>query len=337
MRSLRNINLLNKFYKKNDLIIINYICLLIMFYAVAKGIKTGVYSSWNECKKNIENFEEPVYKKFENEKEASEFIEEYKNTLYVYTDGSCINNGSKNAKAGIGIFFSKKDERNVSRELIGENLTNNIAELTAIIDAINLIKKEPIKNKIIVTDSEYAIKCATTYGKKLEANGWLTATKKIDPPNVELVKEIYRLTNKYNIQYQHVDAHTGLKDRHSVGNENADLLANSSISNFEKKEKKDKIYLEVPFQDKDIVKEKGAKWDVDKRKWFIYSDNEYKEELLTRTKAVQKENGEKIYLNVKFEDKNKVKDKGAKWDKDEKKWYIFESNNYKDMLIETYK
>jgi ribonuclease HI len=248
-----------------------------MFYAVAKGIKVGVYSSWNECKRNIEEFEEPVYKKFETEKEAAEFIDEYKNTLYVYTDGSCINNGSKNAKAGIGIFFSKKDERNVSRELIGENLTNNIAELTAIIDAINIIKKEPIKNKIIVTDSEYAIKCATNYGKKLEANGWLTTTKKETPPNVELVKEIYRLTNKYNIQYQHVDAHTGLKDRHSIGNENADLLANSSISNVEKKQKKDKIYLEVPFQDKDIVKEKGAKWDVDKRKWFIYSDNEYKE------------------------------------------------------------
>jgi len=305
-----------------------------MFYAVAKGIKTGVYNSWNECKRNVEEFEEPVYKKFETEKDAIDFIEEYKNNLYVYTDGSCINNGSKNAKAGIGIFFSKKDPRNLSRELIGENLTNNIAELTAIIEAINLIKKEPFKNKIIVTDSEYAIKCATTYGKKLEANNWLTATKKETPPNLELVKEVYRLTNKYNIQYQHIDAHTGLKDRHSIGNENADLLANSSISNVQMKEK---IYLEVPFKDKDIVKEKGAKWDKNKAKWFIYSDNQYKEELLAKMKEIQKENGAKIYLNVKFEDKNKAKEKGAKWDKAEGKWYTYESNIYIDILVETYK
>ena len=305
-----------------------------MFYAVAKGIKTGVYNSLNECKRNVEEFEEPVYKKFETEKDAIDFIEEYKNNLYVYTDGSCINNGSKNAKAGIGIFFSKKDPRNLSRELIGENLTNNIAELTAIIEAINLIKKEPFKNKIIVTDSEYAIKCTTTYGKKLEANNWLTATKKETPPNLELVKEVYRLTNKYNIQYQHIDAHTGLKDRHSIGNENADLLANSSISNVQMKEK---IYLEVPFKDKDIVKEKGAKWDKDKAKWFIYSDNQYKEELLANMKDIQKENGAKIYLNVKFEDKNKAKEKGAKWDKAERKWYTYESNIYKDILVETYK
>ena len=28
-------------------------------------------------------------------------------TLYIYTDGACINNGKKNAKAGIGNLFTK--------------------------------------------------------------------------------------------------------------------------------------------------------------------------------------------------------------------------------------
>jgi ribonuclease HI len=308
-----------------------------MYYAVAKGIKQGVYTSWNECKRNIEGYDEPIYKKFETEKEANDYIEEYINTLYVYTDGSCINNGSKNAKAGIGIYFSKKDERNVSKELTGENLTNNIAELTAIIEAINLIKKEPFKNKIIVTDSEYAIKCATTYGKKLEASNWLTTPKKIEPPNVELVKEIYRLTNKYSIQYLHIDAHTGNKDRHSIGNENADLLANSAISAVHKKKDIDKIYLDINFEERNYFKEKGAKWNPDKRKWFIYSDNQYKDEIMSKMTEIQKKCGEKIYLNVKFEDKNKAKEKGARWDISAGKWYIDESNIYKDYLIKTYK
>ena len=250
-----------------------------MFYAVAKGIKTGIYSTWNECKKNIESIDEPVYKKFDLEKDAKSFIDDYINSLYVYTDGSCINNGSKNAKAGIGIYFSKSDKRNVSRELEGENLTNNIAELMAVIEAINLIKKEDVKNKTIVTDSEYVIKCATTYGKKLEDNNW-QSSKKTDPPNLNLVKEIYRLTNKYNIKYMHIDAHTGLKDKHSIGNANADLLANSAIGVVEKKKETNKIYLNVKFEDRNIVKEKGAKWDVDKKKWYIYSSNPNKAMLI---------------------------------------------------------
>ena len=289
-----------------------------MFYAVAKGIKTGIYSSWNECKKNIEGIDEPVYKKFDYEKDAEAFIDDYINSLYVYTDGSCINNGTKNAKAGIGIYFSKGDKRNVSRELEGENLTNNIAELMAVIEAINLIKKEDAKNKTIVTDSEYVIKCATTYGKKLEDNNWLTS-KKTDPPNLNLVKEIYRLTNKYNIKYMHIDAHTGLKDKHSIGNANADSLANGAVGIVEKKKETNKIYLNVKFEDRNIVKEKGAKWDVDKKKWYIYSDNEYKDTLIEKMQDIKMEEEEKIYLNVKFEDKNKVKKKGAKWDVDKKK------------------
>ena len=250
-----------------------------MFYAVAKGISIGVYQSWNECKKNIEGVDEPVYKKFETEKEAKEFIDDYINSIYVYTDGSCINNGSKNAKAGIGIYFSKTDKRNISKELSGENLTNNIAELSAVIEAINLIKKEDAKNKTIVTDSEYVIKCATTYGKKLEDNNWLTS-KKTEPPNVNLVKEIYRLTNKYNIKYMHIDAHTGLKDKHSIGNANADLLANNAIGIIEKKKESNRIYLNVKFEDRNIVKEKGAKWDVEKKKWYIYDSNPNKKMLI---------------------------------------------------------
>ena len=33
------------------------------------------------------------------------------------------------------------------------------------------------------------------------------------------------------------------------------------------------IYLEVPFSKKDIVKNLGAKWDPQKKKWYIYNDN----------------------------------------------------------------
>ena len=58
---------------------------------------------------------------------------------YIYTDGSCINNGKPDAKAGIGIFFSDDDERNLSEPLDSSmKQTNNTAELYAIIKAIKI-------------------------------------------------------------------------------------------------------------------------------------------------------------------------------------------------------
>jgi hypothetical protein len=48
---------------------------------------------------------------------------------------------------------------------------------------------------------------------------------------------------------------------------------------------------------------------------------------------VQNNTSEKIYLNVPYSHKDKVKSKGGKWDRDKKKWYIFEDNKYIDEII----
>ena len=90
-------------------------------------------------------------------------------TINVYTDGSCIHNGKPNAKAGIGVFFGESDPRNVSERIEGKQ-SNNTAELKAIIRAIHLLDTDiSLGNKIIIySDSDYSIKCATTYGRKMQ-------------------------------------------------------------------------------------------------------------------------------------------------------------------------
>jgi ribonuclease HI len=257
------------------------------YYAVAVGVKKGVYTTWDECKENIENFPNARYKKFLSEEEANEFVEENSNNLFVYTDGSCINNGKDNARAGIGIYFKKDDARNLSKELTSDTtkLTNNIAELTSAIEAIQLIKKEDIEKKTIVTDSEYIIKCATTYGKKLEGNKWKTS-KDEEPPNVNLVKKIYELTNKYDIKYKHIKAHTENKDIHSIGNYYADKLANDAIGLVSEtkisSDTRKKIMLNVSYNEKDNAKAKGARWEPNQKKWYIYEDNKNKDELIKK-------------------------------------------------------
>ena len=67
-------------------------------------------------------------------------IEEEKD-IDVYIDGSCINNGKMNTKAGYGVFFAHDDVRNESNVVEGKQ-TNNTGELTAMIRALEILKKE---------------------------------------------------------------------------------------------------------------------------------------------------------------------------------------------------
>jgi ribonuclease HI len=207
----------------------------------------------------------------------------------VYTDGACFNNGKKNAVAGIGIFFGINDVRNVSQKIEGKQ-SNNTAELGAIIQTYYIIEKDIMNGKkiTIVSDSEYAIKCASTYGEKCYKKNW-----NVDIPNKELVKLAYELyKDNPNIQFMHVKAHTGNTDIHSFGNDNADKLANMSIrsdnSSHDKLEntsikvkKSPKIYLNVPFAKKEEIKKLGGSWDATAKKWFIYDNNKNKNEALT--------------------------------------------------------
>ena len=203
------------------------------------------------------------------------------NNIIVFTDGACSNNGKINAKAGIGIYFSENNIRNVSRRVEGKQ-SNNTAELTAIIEVFNILANEILNNTpiLIVTDSEYSIKCCTTYGKKCASTGWSK-----DIPNKELVKMAFGLFFKYpSVQLKHIDAHTGKDDFFSRGNDCADKLANLAIGHTEcmYNNKPNKIFLKVKFDEKENAKRYGARWDPSKKKWYCMSDlnSEKKEKLL---------------------------------------------------------
>ena len=232
-----------------------------------------------------------------------EDLKTFKPDTMVYTDGSCINNGYPNAEAGIGVYFGLNDSRNVSKKIDSNKKSNNIAELTAIITAYKILEEEIKENKkiVIFSDSMYAIRCITIYGEKNEKLKW---NKTI--PNIELVKEAYELfKNKSNIKIIHIKAHTELTDIHSLGNQEADRLANLSINPEAKttlvkdesktilvkdesktSTSKEKIYIDVPFAKKDEAKKLGCRWDPDKKKWYVL---EFNDSIFKQFKKVSKE------------------------------------------------
>jgi len=40
------------------------------FYAVHRGVKPGIYATWDECKKQVDGFNGPIYKKFYNKNKS---------------------------------------------------------------------------------------------------------------------------------------------------------------------------------------------------------------------------------------------------------------------------
>lgn len=230
-----------------------------------------------EGKQRIEVKEPIIVKKSLEVKESKLFIS--KKTLIpndiirVYTDGACSKNGSRHAKAGIGVFLGEGDPRNISRRVEGKQ-TNNTAELQAIIDVFKVLEKEINEGKEIriYSDSQYSIRCCTTYGSKCHGNGWKNDKGPI--PNLQLVQQAYYLfRNKKNVKLIKVEAHTGKKDRDSIGNDWADRLANQAIGVDTNDDNRiTKIYLKVPFSKKEQIKGIGGKWDPKKKKWYMMSN-----------------------------------------------------------------
>ena len=161
----------------------------------------------------------------------------------VFTDGSTINNGKRNAKGGIGIFFDDDSPDNLGEEFnINGKTSNNICELEAVRRAINIIiKKKEFKsnNKILIcSDSTYVIDCITKWSNTWEKNGWTRRNKggkKVPVKNVELIKEIKKLYYQYTIQFKHIKAHrnlnpeikkSSLEYKEWYGNKMADEFAN---------------------------------------------------------------------------------------------------------------
>ena len=202
---------------------------------------------------------------------------------YVYTDGSCKHNGTAHARAGVGVFFGHNDPRNISTQFDGKQ-SNNTAELMGILLACERILVEPTDSMkphkwILFTDSKYAIGMCTTTGLKHAKKDWVEMF-----PNKDLVRKLYNTIQKMsNLTLQYIRAHTGLSDVHSMGNEQADLLASQAIgSSTRSSTQLSRIYLNVKYVDKDEAKQKGCQWDIQRKKWYCYSNNLYRDILVKR-------------------------------------------------------
>lgn len=159
-------------------------------------------------------------------------------SINIFTDGSAFKNGKNDAIGGYAIFFNDNDPRNYSKKITGK-VTNNIAELKAILKGIKILITTTNINKkkvYIYSDSEYAIKSINIYAKNWEKNNWKKSDNK-EIKNLNLIKPLYYLVHNLNINLIHTRAHQKAPSKDDkeyyiwYGNNQADIMAkNASLS-----------------------------------------------------------------------------------------------------------
>lgn len=152
--------------------------------------------------------------------------------LYIYIDGSCRGNGSKNSKGGFGIviFDENRNLIDAYQERF-ENVTNNQMELKAFLKTFELLNtKYKNQQATIYSDSAYCVNILSSWIHKWSKNNWKNS-KNETIKNLDIISSLYEY---YNINFFinqiyiiKVDGHKG-----DIGNELADALATADKKKF---------------------------------------------------------------------------------------------------------
>ncbi len=141
--------------------------------------------------------------------------------IIIYTDGACRGNGKEDAIGGFGIVLEyngvKKEIKKAFR-----NTTNNIMELSAVIEALSMLK-EPCE-AMIHSDSAYVVNAINqNWLKGWQKNGWKTSAKE-PVKNKELWEKLIKLIAFHNVTFVKVKGHSD-----NEYNNRCDELANEAM------------------------------------------------------------------------------------------------------------
>lgn len=136
----------------------------------------------------------------------------------IYTDGACSGNPGP---GGWGAILMYKD---IQKEIHGglKNTTNNIMELTAVIEGLKMLKFPCRVN--LYSDSAYVVNgFSQGWIYNWIKKGWKTADGK-PVKNKELWQELYALTNIHDVHFMKVKGHSD-----NALNNRCDALARAAI------------------------------------------------------------------------------------------------------------
>ena len=153
-------------------------------------------------------------------------------SMRVFTDGACSNNGKPGAKAGFAVWFPDHASMSFSGRIPdGQAQTNQRAEMMAIQRSVAQLDEKGHHDAdiVIYTDSEYSINCLTKWVTGWVSRGWKTSAGG-DVLHRDLIEDVSgRLSKFKSHRFVHVRSHTGKEDELSKNNDIVDKMARATI------------------------------------------------------------------------------------------------------------
>lgn len=147
--------------------------------------------------------------------------------LYAYTDGSSRGNPGP---GGYGVvIFNNKDEIIYTYQKQEKLITNNQAELKAILHVFSIMQTlYPDEYCVVYSDSVYCVNICNDWIYLWARNNWINSKKNVIE-NLELIKELYKYLSIdfFNCEVKKCGGHSGV-----IGNELADALATNDLNKY---------------------------------------------------------------------------------------------------------
>lgn len=218
------------------------------FYAVRKGKKPGIYSTWDECKNQVNGFPGAEYKSFKTKSEANAYMglsQPAKNiapkiteseSITLYSDGGSRNHGNKlgqhvkdDDKAAWAYLIIKDGKKHYASD--GEfGATNNKMEVLGLVNALQYIIEQGWQNESInaILDSKYVLDSIT--------KGWLNSWrrrgwKKSDGTIIKNKNEFMQLSALLG-QFKHLNFKWTKGHADNSGNNFVDKLLNEKMDDM---------------------------------------------------------------------------------------------------------
>ena len=197
------------------------------FYAVKKGKKTGIFSTWDECKEQVTGFKGAVYKSFKTLSEAEAFLEKSEEKIenieevdgvYAYIDGSF---DRINGIYGSGVVIVDGDKRHEYKHAGNREDYAQLHNVAGELEAAKFVMWYAVDKKI---------KEITLFYDYQGIEAWAVGDWKANLPYTQdYVKFYNKVKTAVKVNFVKVKAHTGIEL-----NEIVDKLAKEAIEQFKK-------------------------------------------------------------------------------------------------------
>ena len=197
------------------------------FYAIKKGKKTGIFSTWDECKEQVTGFKGAVYKSFKTLSEAEAFLEKNEEKIenieevdgvYAYIDGSF---DRINGIYGSGVVIVDGDKKHEYKHAGNREDYAQLHNVAGELEAAKFVMWYAVDKKI---------KEITLFYDYQGIEAWAVGDWKANLPYTQdYVKFYNKVKTAVKVNFVKVKAHTGIEL-----NEVVDRLAKEAIEQLKK-------------------------------------------------------------------------------------------------------